>query len=1218
MYVRKRKERRISMSKTKWTEEQERVISTRDCNLLVSAAAGSGKTAVLVERIISMVMGKYGQEPVDIDNLLVVTFTRAAAGEMRERVLKALEEASAADPCNEHLRKQTTYIHNAKIATIDSFCADIVREYFSDIDLDPGFTIGDTGELKLMQEDAIARVLEDNYEQGDKEFLAFIDEYSASKTDSDVEEAILTLFNFASSYPNPKKWLESLCDMYKEENFEQWYSIIISSVREQLQECLECVDKAIELSDREPFTKYMPLLLAEKDGLEEIAAAEDFDTIGRLAKAITFDRIPILRNLPEADIVVKNRITALRNNYKDIIKKLKTKFFTRAYEDAIKDVAACYPVVKVLVNLTINFMDEYKKLKMDKDILDFSDLEHYALDILVSEDEEGNYIPTETARIISKDIYEIMIDEYQDSNLVQEIILNAVSGRGKDASNVFMVGDVKQSIYKFRLARPELFLGKYDTYPTITEDGGHGDDGKIILSKNFRSRHQVLNYCNMLFKQIMTKDLGGISYDSENMLYPKFPYEEGDADSYKTEILFVNTKSDKKESGDRTGENSESDDEEKLEDIEMEAALIANRILELKKSKLQVYDKGIKGMRDVEFSDMAILLRSTANYGEVYTQVLMSKGIGVTTSLKDGYFETFEIGSILDMLSVVDNPRQDIKLASVLRNIFRLSENMLSDIRIGREGSFYNAFYHYDGIYGSVIKDIKDKINSYREMVSHTSIYDLICYIIEDTCFRQFISAMAAGEKRLANVEMLLEKARAYEDGPYNGLFNFVRYIEKLNKYSVEQGEANVANENDDTVKLMTIHKSKGLEYPVVFVAGMGKKMNMQDARKKLVLHHTMGIGINKIDADKRIKYPILLKEAIANKIVLENIAEELRVLYVALTRAREKLIITGVGNVTSKREKYGYLEAVASEAFSGHVISSATSYMDFIMMSMVRGIDSHLYEFRTIAPEEIIYDKLLKTAANDSYKEALIYWDKNKVYNPEIHKQIEDIFAYEYAYKEECRIKSKMSISDIKHMFMKLEYGEEGLTEKVSYEKKNTEELISSKNGALRGNAYHRAFELFDYDRNVATESDVEDMLKDMLTKGVIDKEAIELINPVKFSVFASSELGLRMKKAHSEGKLYREKPFVMGIPACEIDPEQYKSKELVVVQGIIDAWFIEDGEIVVVDYKTDSVNNIKDLDARYRSQLEYYGKALANMTGLKIKQLVIYSTKFDQELIL
>lgn len=1205
------------MSGTRWTDEQSRVIKTRDCNLLVSAAAGSGKTAVLVERIISMVLGQHGKEPVDIDKLLVVTFTRAAAGEMRERVLKALEAEAAKDPLNEHLRKQTTYIHNAKIATIDSFCGDVVKEYFSNIDLDPGFKIGDTGELQLMQSDAIATILEERYDSGDEDFLRFIDEYSSTRDDRDVEEAILTLYTYASSYPNPEKWLMSLCDMYKDENAHIWIDMVASSVKEQIKECAKAARNALELSRGQGFDKYEPVFEGECECIGKMLEAEGYDEIGKYVKAMDFVRMPIMKGLSSEDELVKKRISSLREGYKKNIKKLATKYFSRSYEDMVGDVTGSFAIVNTLVDLVLRFSKEYKRIKADKDLVDFSDLEHYALEILVTEDEEGNFIPTETALAMSKDFYEIMIDEYQDSNLVQEIILNAVAGRGVNASNVFMVGDVKQSIYKFRLARPELFLGKYQTYTTMNEDDTKLPDGngKIILSSNFRSRYQVLDFANMIFKQIMVKELGGISYDKENMLYPKFPYEPGNEASYKTEILYIDT-----------GEDKDEDDgleEEAVDKIELEAAMTADRILELVNGKngeppMMVFDKEVKGMRPIGMSDIAILLRSTARYAEVYTQVLMSKGITVTTSLRDGYFDTFEIGAILDMLSIIDNPRQDIKLVSVLRNIFGLSENMLSDIRIAGQGSFYEAFANYNGIYGSIILEIKEKLKSYRAMVSYTSIYDLICHIIEDTYFRQFISATNVGKKRMANVEMLLEKAKAYEDGPYSGLFNFVRYIEKLKQYKVEQGEANLTNENDDSVKLMTIHKSKGLEYPVVFVAGMGKKMNMQDASKKLVIHHTMGIGINKIDVDKRVKYKSLLKEVIGNQIKLENMAEELRVLYVALTRAREKLILTGVGNVSSKLEKYEFLNNESGVELSASLISGVTSYMDWIIMSTIRGIDEDLYEFKQISPTSIVYNKMVQVASTDSYKNALLNWDTKKVYDGDIRKQIEEIFAYEYMYNEECKLRSKMSISDIKHMFMKLEFEEEGLVEKVQYEKKNTEEMISSENGAKRGTAYHRALELFDYDLDITSDADVKSMLEDIVSKGLMSEEDIDLINCSKLNSFANSNLGIRMKNAYREGRLYREKPFVMGVPACVINPDEYKSEELVVVQGIIDAWFIEDDQIVVVDYKTDSVKSIKDLDARYRSQLEYYGDALAKITGKQIKELVIYSTKFDSELIL
>lgn len=1196
------------MAETRWTSDQKKVIDIRDKNVLVSAAAGSGKTAVLVERIISIVTGEGGNEPVDIDKLLVVTFTRAAAGEMRERVLKALEKKALEQPLNEHLRKQMTYIHNAKITTIDSFCSDVVREHFSQIDLDPAFKVGDTGELTLLRSDVVGNVLEANYERGEEGFLKFIDIYSGTKSDSDIEDIILKLYDFSQSYPYPEKWLESLVDSYREENAGKWLELVINEIQSQLLQAESSMELASDLCFDSSFDKYKSVIDDEHERLNKALQVKDFDELGAMIKGFVFGRMPALKGLSEEDELCKKQIQSIRDEYKKAVKKVATKYFTRSLDDILNDVYGCLPVVETLVKLVGEFSSEYKNAKQDKDLVDFSDLEHYALNILVEEDSKGNYIPTDTAGEMAADFYEVMIDEYQDSNLVQEIILNAVAGRGENIPNVFMVGDVKQSIYKFRLARPELFLEKYNTYVSADEEG---DSKKIVLSKNFRSRYQVLDFCNMVFKQIMTKNLGGISYDAENMLYAGLEYPENDKDQYKTELLFVDT-----------GEDSDSlTDDEPLSNIELEAAVTAEKIKELVYGKngskpLSVYDKDSGQLRDVKFSDIAILFRSTARYAEVYTEVLMSEGIPVYTSLSEGYFDTFEIGAILDLLSVIDNPRQDIKLASVLRNIFGITENMLADIRIGRDGSFYEAFAGYDGIYGGIVADIREKIKSYRKIISYTSIYDLICHVLEDTRFRQFIMSGKAGEKRLANVEMLLEKAKAYEDGPYSGLFNFVRYIEKLKKYKVEQGEATTMGENDDSVKIMTIHKSKGLEYPVVFLGGMGKRMNMRDTAEKLVIHHELGIGINRIDTEKRLRYKTLIKEAIGSQIRLENIAEELRVLYVAMTRAREKLILTGVGNVTSKLEKYAGCEKHEPVEFSPVTIAGAGSYMDWIIMSMVRGYGDDMSVFKRISPSDIIYNRITDTVTAEDTKKALMSWDSHRIYDGDLRKKITDTFDYTYEHKEECQIKSKMSISDIKHMYMKLTYDEELPAQELDFGSKNKEETIDSSQGATRGTAYHRVFELFDYEAAVESIDDIKDMMSSMADRGLIDRESLELVNPYKIKAFSDSDLGARMRRAYKANSLYREKPFVMGIEACKIDPDKYTSKELVVVQGIVDAWFIEDNAIVLVDYKTDSVSNIKELDARYRSQLEYYGQALSKIMDMKVKSRLIYSVKFEDTL--
>lgn len=1200
------------MADTKWTDDQRKVIDVRDKNVLVAAAAGSGKTAVLVEHIISLVMGENGDAPVDIDRLLVVTFTNAAASEMRERILKALEQKMKENPTSDHLRKQLTYIHNAKIATIDSFCKDVVREHFNEIDIDPAFKIADSGDLALLQSDVMSELLEKNYAEGNAEFHHFIDVYSDSRSDKAIEDKILSLYRFSQSYPNPEKWLDSLVHAYEVDKTSaekdcEWFNIAKATIHLQLEECLEKAYAAMETACDSGLDKLPEFLSEEYECLSRLATIEKYDELGDAIRSFKFGRFPTLKGLSEEDTLVKDSVKKMRDDYKKALDKLAKKYFTRSLDEVLEDVRLCVPVVKELVRLVKEFGEMYRAAKLDKDMTDFSDIEHYALNILAKEDENGNYVPTETAREMAEDYYEIMIDEYQDSNLVQEIILNAISGRGNNTSNVFMVGDVKQSIYKFRLARPELFLEKYDTYNADDK----GSCQKIVLSKNFRSRHQVLDFCNAIFRQIMVRELGGISYDEANMLYPGMEFPD-DTDEYKAEIMFVDL--------DEEDDEDTIADEDAPDKVELEAAMTAARINELMygangEPPLMVYDKDKKEMRRLKFGDIAILFRSTKAYADTYTEVFMAEGIPVYTTLTEGYFDTFEISAILDILSVTDNPRQDIRLVAVLRNIFGLTENMLADIRIGTEGSFYEAFSAYDGVYEEKVNLIKEKLLKYREYAEYKSIYDLICIIIEDTHFKEFLMAGKAGEKRMANVEMLLQKAKNYEDGAYNGLFNFVRYIELMKKYKVEQGEANIAGENEDSVKLMTIHKSKGLEYPVVFVAGMGKKMNMADVTKDLIIHHELGIGMNRIDTDRRVKYKTLIKETIAHKIKLENLAEELRVLYVALTRAREKLILTGAGRVTKKLDEYESLGTRRKIELDAMTVAKASSYMDWVIMAISHSHASKHVDFKRVCPQDILYTRIEAEKRDNTAKNALTNWNAGKVYDGDIRKWLKSIFSAEYAYEEECRIRSKMSISDIKHMFMKMTSDDDYPSEVVHFGDK--EESGPSK-GALRGTAYHRVFELFDYEHMPSDKQDVTVMMKSMVERGLIDKESVELVDAGKLYTFSKTKLAGRMEAAHKAGRLYREKPFVMGIPACDIDKDKYKSEELVVVQGIVDAWFEEDEGIVVVDYKTDSVDKIEDLRARYESQLVYYGKAISNITGKKVKERIIYSVKFGQELVI
>ena len=1196
------------MADTKWTKAQREVIDVRDKNVLVAAAAGSGKTAVLVEHIISIVTGEGGKTPVDIDKLLVVTYTRAAAAEMRERVMLALQRKLKEMPEDTHIRNQLTYIHNAKIMTIDSFCNDVVRTYFNEIDIDPGFKIADNGDLELLKADVMSELLENKYAVGDEQFHRFVDTYSGSKSDSKIEDEIWSLYRYARSYPDPEKWLKSLYERYENgAKDNKWLDAVRAMIGSKLDGIKASARRILALAYDFGEEKIINLLSEECNRIFELELSEDFDENGNMLSSISFGRFPTIKGLSDADVLRKDAIKNGRADYKKSIETLVKKYYKRPYKDILEDMSICAPMVGQLGELTLEFDRMYRAAKLDKNMTDFSDIEHYALDILAKKQEDGSYIPTSVAKEMATDIYEIMIDEYQDSNLVQEIILNAVAGRGKGESNVFMVGDVKQSIYKFRQARPELFLDKYNRYPLTDES----DNKKIVLSKNFRSRSQVLDCCNMIFEQIMVGGLGGIDYDDNNKLYNGMDFPEG-ADDYKAEIMFVDT------------EELKELDEEAPAKIELEAAMTLGKIKELvdgtkDKLPMQIYDKDMKCMRNLRYGDIAILFRSTKGYAEIYTDVFMQAGVPVHTTMSEGYFDVFEISVLLDMLSVIDNPRQDIKLAAVLKHIFGLTDNMLADIRCQTVGearvSFYEAFSKYDGVYKEYIDDIKYQLDQFRTAASYMSIYDLILYVLEATHFREFIMASKSGDKRMANVEMLLSKARKYEEGAYSGLFNFVRYIELMKKYNVEEGEANLSGENDDSVKIMTIHKSKGLEYPVVFVGAMGKKMNMADVSKSIIIHPDLGVGVDRVDTTRRLRYKTLIKESIGASIKSENLAEELRVLYVALTRAREKLILTGVGNVTKKRDEYAWLETVADKKIGVDTLCGATTYLDWMMMATARAYTEDYVRFNRISPRDIMYSKVQQTKQANWHKEALSNWDVDKLYNGDVRYKLDELFSYEYKYAEECHIRQKMSISDIKHMYMRMSADEERPAEEVHFG--NDSDTGPSK-GALRGTAYHRVFELFDYDMDICGVEDIEVMMSNMVASGLIDQEGVDLVDATKVYEFAMSKTASDMRKAYKEGKLYREKPFVMGIPACEIEPDKYTSKELVVVQGIVDAWYDTKEGIVVVDYKTDNVECIEDLRARYESQLVYYGDAIMRIADRPIKELVIYSVKFNKELII
>lgn len=1238
----------------KWTEEQNEVIVTRNKNILVSAAAGSGKTAVLTERILQLVMDS--KHPVDIDQLVVVTFTRAAAGEMRERILKALQKKSDeylerinhGEECMErfhYLQRQLSFIHNARITTIDSFCMDVVRENFSELNIDPAFKIGEEGELTLLRADVMAKVMEKHYEEADEDFLNFIDIYSSNRSDADVEQMISALYQFAMSYPYPSQWIKSCAAGYEGKGslFEEtdWYQALSSYLDRQMDMIRLDVEECLRLTEEAdgPWA-YQTAVLADKVFMDEADKAKTYEERQKLFWSYSPQALS-RKKQPEADERKKEMVKAIRDDYKKLIRGIADKYFSKTKEEVMSDMEAVRKNVKVLSELVLDFMQEFAAAKRDKNLVDFHDLEHFALQILVEQQEDGTVIPTDTARALAEDIGEIMIDEYQDSNYVQEMILMSISG-AKGRNNVFMVGDVKQSIYKFRMARPELFLEKYNRF----ERSGEGPDRKIILSKNFRSRKTILDVTNLVFGKIMTRALGGIEYDGEAALYYGAEYDSEDA---LVELLAADISEYEQEDG------QETELENDVNIKELEAEMVALRIRELYDQHFQVKDKATGKERDMKYSDVVLLFRSMGETGEIYERVLKSKGIPVKCPVKHGCFDSFEVKSVLEFLSIIDNPRQDIPLVAVLENIFRFTDEEIAKIKIiGGSTSMYENILivnEADIVPSTSVTDnadcpnnihsetaLREKVQKffhllqeYRKKKTYLTIYELINRILEDTGFEYFISAFPDGSMRLVNIAMLKERASVYQQGSYSGLFNFIRYIEKNEQYEIVQETISGAGE-ENAVTIMSIHKSKGLEFPVVVVGALGKKFNNEDATKKVVLHQTYGMGMDRYDVEKSIKTSTLMKRSISVQITMENLSEELRVLYVAMTRAKEKLILACSGRMKNKWAKYERLAERAKEhSFHMNQILSAGSYMDLLFMSLIEG-EAHVgrpdkgYIIQVKSAEE-----LARTLVHSQYEEAagkksLDNWNTEYVYNQTIREEIQKSFSYEYPYKEEMKLKSKVSVTDIKQRIMQMYDMEPEITDEIQGMPEESTELIQPRflnkdeeegsfSGISRGNAYHRVFQLLDYGRDLSDYQKVQLYLDELLEKKLITEGIRKSVKNKDILNFLKSPTGKRMACAWKNGTLKREQQFVMGIPAAMVN-EGYQGEEMVLVQGIIDAYFEENGEMCVVDYKTDHIDNIGELDKRYRMQLIYYGYAVEKITGKKVKDKLIYSVKFGESL--
>ena len=1189
---------------------------------------GSGKTAVLVERIINKVLN----EKINIDEILVVTFTNAAASEMRERVLDAIYKKLDEEPENENLQKQITLLNKASICTIDSFCLEVVRNYFYELEnISPNFRIADTSEIELLKQEVIDDIFEEKYEKEDEDFTKLINIYTSYRDDTPLKDLVLKIYSYIQSNPFPEKWLNDKIEIFNledklEEDFSNtiWGKELLKEVREIVVDSITALNRIEKHLSVEPeLEKFWQTIRSDIEQLETLKehtnSWEDAYTIANNLEFVTWTR-------KSSNLEIKEKAKDVRDEVKEKIKNISKKILICNSKEANQDIYDMYLVLKKLENLILEFQKEFSKRKRDKNIVDFHDIEHFALKILLKADEEGNIEKSEIAKKYQNKFKEVAIDEYQDSNLVQEYILTAVSNN----KNIFMVGDVKQSIYKFRQAMPELFLSKYDTYKK-KEDKGENDDLKIQLFKNFRSKKNVLDFTNIIFQDIMSHQLGDILYDKEEYLNLGANYPEINQNQ-KAEIHIIQTKEQEILETNEEEIESETTEEEHIEDIELEARFVANKIKELIKNKFQVYDRKKEKYRDIEYKDIVILLRATSKSAPIFEQELLNLDIPVFSDSSQEYLDSIEIQTIMSLLKIIDNPIQDIPLVTVLRSpIGKFTDDELIQIRLSdKKDNFYTcmqkAKISVDSELSNKIEQFLNNLDNWRKEQEYLALDELIWKIYSDTGYYNYVSLMPNGMLRQANLRMLFERAKQYETASFKGLYNFIHFIEKIHLSSGDLGAAKIIGENENVVRIMSIHKSKGLEFPVVFLSSTGKQFNLMDLNESILLHQEMGIGVKYIDYEKQIQYDTLSKAAIRNKILTETLSEEMRILYVALTRAKEKLFITGIQKDYDKtKEKImGQIEQYPlndENKINPILLKKYKKYLDWIMLV-------YMYEKENITDiaELHIHNKseLLKLLekSNDEDIDVIGLLDNHNLNDLSAKfKNIEDIqnvIENKYKYEASIAIPTKTSVTELKELANEnnraIRNVESFLNEedsKSSYDKfeipkfmKNDEQ--EKLTGARKGTLLHLCMQKLEIGKEYEL-SDIKELVNNLKEREIITQLEAENINLNAILKFTKSDIWEELKNAK---EVHREEPFYMTIPAREIYKKDVEEK--ILVQGIIDLYYIDRNDnLVLLDYKTDYLENgAEELIQKYDNQLQLYKKALEDALNRKVDKIYIYST--------
>jgi len=1226
-----------------WTDAQWRAIYAEGRDVLVSAAAGSGKTAVLIERLIKKIMRE--ENPVDVDELLVVTFTNASAAEMRHRMAGALEKALEKDPTSSHLRRQLSLLNKAQISTLHSFCLSIVKQYAYVLDIDPGFRLANEAEAALIRDDVLAEVLENAYKADNPEAMyRLADSFTTDRDDQLIETLIDKLFDTASVHPDPKKWLLAIPESYDvAEDFIidnlPFMDALKLTIQHSLEEAYSMTEDirqyALQPDGPAPFGKTV-----EED---QLLIAEAIRRISTQSWQSTFDYFQNLKFSKAASIrkdtydeeLVKNAKDK-RNLLKKRVNDVKDSYFTRTPARLLQEMRLMHPILKTLVELTISFGEQYRHAKNERGLVDFSDLEHFALQVLTTE-ENGELTPSNIAKDITAQFKEVLVDEYQDTNRLQETILQIVKTGTEANGNMFMVGDVKQSIYRFRLAEPMLFLNKYATFTTEAEDSGV----KIDLNANFRSRPEVLHATNFIFSQIMGERVGEIDYDDAAALKPGAPYP--DVDEPVELIILTQQEEDEVVSDDEEDANEETLELEELKKSQWEARYIIKKIQSLMDAQTKVFDPWTKSERLLEYRDIVILMRSMTWSADL-TEEFKDAGIPLYANLSKGYFDALEVMIMLNTLRIIDNPYQDIPLASVLRAPFvGLTESELSHIRLASpKEPFFEALKIFVRIGGSgIAPQTAEKLvrffqqfEEWRNLARRGSLADLIWRIYMDTHYYEMVGAMPNGKQRQANLRTLHDRAMSYEKSSFRGLFRFLRFIDRMKKRGDDLGTARAMSEKENVVRLMTIHSSKGLEFPYVFIAGLGREFNQMDFNQLYLFDQTFGLAVKAVDPDKRISYTSLPFLAVKEKKQLELKAEEMRVLYVAMTRAKEKLMLVAtVKDAQKSINKWQDIASNAGDMLPEYVRSRATGFLDWIGPAIARhndfaqwqGIENNRavtdpskWSIETIHVEHLRQEmnSTIPTTDNESTETPIV--------SKEIFAEVERRFNAVYPFERAIGKRTKQSVSELKRLDQlrkeeepeyfrptQVQQSISTVYKRPAFLQRDEQKLTS----AEIGTAMHTAMQHVDINLEPSRLS-IKQFIDELESKQLITSNEARSIKVDAIQTFLQSSIAERLRQAT---QFLREVPFTYALKDEDGDVQ--------ILQGIADGLFQEaDGQWVLLDYKTDRIKGVlitessilKEMHHRYGMQLSLYQQAIENILSIQIKEKILYLFDANQTILL